>query len=88
MYSLQQKILKRIKRRGRGSKVFSNKDFLDLGSVANINRALSKLSKFRSIRRVGRGLYDLPLIGTFGNKKGKELTPNMWSVIDAIKKKI
>lgn len=87
MNSLQQKIIKRIKRHSRGSKVFSNKDFLDLESRANVNRALSRLLKSGSIRRVGRGLYDWPLLGTFGNRNGKELSPGMWAVIDAVKKK-
>lgn len=87
MTSLQQKIFKRIKRRGRGSKVYSNKDFIDLDCRVNVNRALSMLFKFGSIRSVGRGLYDWSLIGSFSTKKGKELSPDMWSVIDAIKKK-
>lgn len=36
------------------------RDFLDLGSRAAVNQALSRLVKTGPMRRVGHGLYDLP----------------------------
>ena len=53
-------ILERMKSYGAGSRVFVPKDFLDLGSRDSIDQALSRLTKVESIRRLGRGLYDLP----------------------------
>lgn len=52
-------ILKRARGRGTGW-VFAASDFLDLGSRAAIDQALSRLTKAGRIRRVRRGLYDLP----------------------------
>lgn len=52
-------MLARIKRRGRGS-VFSASDFLDLGSRSSVDTALSRMAAAKSIRRVARGLYDVP----------------------------
>ena len=49
----------RIRKRGRGW-VFSAIDFLDLGSRSSVDTALSRMAAANSIRRVARGLYDLP----------------------------
>lgn len=43
-------------------KVFTNKDFRRLGSRDGIDQALSRLVKEQAVRRIGRGLYDLPRI--------------------------
>ncbi len=59
MYSIPNKVLSRIRRNGRGW-VFSAKDFLDLGSRAAVDQALSRLSRVGSVRRLRRGLYDFP----------------------------
>ena len=52
-------IMKRVRGKGRGW-VFTPKDFLDLGSRAAVDMALSRLAQMKSIRRIGRGLYDFP----------------------------
>jgi len=57
--SLNNKILRRLKR-GKPDRVFTRSDFLDLGSTDAIGMAIQRLLKERKIRRVARGLYDLP----------------------------
>lgn len=52
-------MLARIKARGDGW-VFSPTDFLDLGSRHAVDKALSRMAMAGSIRRVTRGLYDVP----------------------------
>lgn len=62
MQSLVTKILRRVRAHGRGKWVFTPKDFLDLGNRAAVDRVLSRLVQKNIIRRIGRGLYDLPRI--------------------------
>ena len=52
-------MLARIKARGNGW-VFSPPDFLDLGSRDAVDKALSRMAATGTIRRVARGLYDVP----------------------------
>jgi hypothetical protein len=52
-------ILARIKA-GEDGWVFSPTDFLDLGSRNAVDKALSRMAAAASIRRVARGLYDVP----------------------------
>ena len=52
-------MLGRIKSRGE-SWVFSPTDFLDLGSRGAVDKALSRMAATGRIRRVARGLYDVP----------------------------
>ncbi len=59
MDTIAHKILARAKRHGAGW-VFSAKHLTDLGDRAAIDQALSRLAKDSRIRRVARGLYDLP----------------------------
>jgi hypothetical protein len=59
MKSITQQIAKRIRAKGRGW-VFAPKDFLDLGTRALVDQALSRLSRPGTIRRLGRGVYDFP----------------------------
>jgi hypothetical protein len=59
MVSIENKVLKRIRGKGRGS-VFKPGDFLDLGSRAAVDQALSRLTRSGTIRRIGRGIYDFP----------------------------
>ncbi len=40
--------------------IFTPAQFLDLGTRAGIDQALSRLSRAGKIRRAGRGLYDIP----------------------------
>jgi hypothetical protein len=60
MISVADKIMRRIRGHGRGQWVGTPKDFLDLGSRTAIDKALSRLVKNGLLRRVSRGLYDLP----------------------------
>jgi Family of unknown function (DUF6088) len=60
MKSIADRIMDQVRVRGRGKWVFTPKDFLDLGSRAAINRALSRLVVDGKLRRIGRGLYDFP----------------------------
>ena len=60
MSGIARKIMNRARGHGRGNFVFSPKDFLDLGSRAAVDQALSRLVKVGKLRRVKRGLYDLP----------------------------
>ena len=53
------KTIARIHGRGRG-KVFTPKDFLDLGSHETIRQILSRLAKEGKIRRLLRGVYEYP----------------------------
>lgn len=58
-HPIEQAILARIKARGNGW-VFSPSDFIDLGTRAAVDKALSRMSASAAIRRVSRGLYDVP----------------------------
>ena len=53
------KIKQRIIWKGRGA-IFASSDFLDIGSPASVDQALSRLSRQGMIRRLTRGLYDYP----------------------------
>jgi hypothetical protein len=57
--SIDRQILGRM-RSGKKSLVFSATDFLDLGSRPAVDQALSRNSRLGLIRRVARGLYDVP----------------------------
>ncbi len=61
MKSLGTRILARARRRGAGW-VFSANQLFDLGNRAAIDQALSRLVRDGSIRRLARGLYDVPKI--------------------------
>ena len=52
-------MLARIQARGDGW-VFSPTDFIDLGKRPAVDKALSRMAAAGSIRRVARGLYDVP----------------------------
>ena len=62
MNTTKQKIWSRIQRKSAGELqwVFSAKDFLDLASRAYADLTLANLVKDGEIRRIARGLYDLP----------------------------
>lgn len=59
MTSITQQIARRIRAKRRGW-VFTPKNFLDLGTRAIVDQALSRLSHQGTIRRLGRGVYDFP----------------------------
>ena len=56
------KIMHRMRARGRGNWVCTPKDFLDLGTRASVDQALSRLIQSDALRRVGHGLYDWPRV--------------------------
>lgn len=56
---LSDKILQRAKRAG-PDRVFTRSDFVDLGSTDAIGMAIQRLLKAGKLRRVARGLYDIP----------------------------
>jgi hypothetical protein len=64
---VDRKILARVKQR-RTDWVFSPADFIDLGTRPAVDKALSRMAAAGSIRRVARGLYDVPkqhpIVGT------------------------
>ena len=60
MAAVADKILRRVRSKGRGKWVCTPKDFLDLGSRSSVDKALSRLVKNGDLRRVGRGFYDMP----------------------------
>lgn len=57
--STPNRILARALASGRGS-VFTPSDFLDLAERPTIDQALSRLASSGKLRRLARGLYDLP----------------------------
>ncbi|MFZ9853941.1 MAG: DUF6088 family protein [Limisphaerales bacterium] len=59
MKTVEKSILKRIRGSGVGD-VFSPNHFLDLGGRSAVGVALHRLVKAGKIRRIRRGLYDLP----------------------------
>src|SRR5262245_61576495 len=83
MVPIQTKILDIIRRRGRG-KVFTSKDFLDLGTREAVDQALSRLARAGQIRRLGRGLYHCPRVN---NALGMELAPDADEVARALARK-
>ncbi len=62
------KIMHRVRSNGKGRWVCTPKDFLDLGSRAAVDQALSRLVRAGQLRRVGRGLYDLPRVSPTLNR--------------------
>ena len=56
---IDRRIFDRVRRRAGGA-VFAPADFFDLGSRHAVDKALSRMAVTGRIRRVGRGLYDLP----------------------------
>ena len=56
---IMSKIKQRIIGKGRGA-IFAPSDFLDIGTRASVDQALSRLADQGMIRRLTRGLYDYP----------------------------
>src|ERR1700758_2797439 len=73
MQPMQDQILARIKRLGEG-RAFSAKDFLDIASRGTIDMALGSLTRNGTIRRIRRGLYDMPRIN---EARGGKLSPDI-----------
>lgn len=64
MQSVKQKILASIQGHNKGF-AFCGKDFLHLGSRSSVDEALSSLCSTGKIRRVTRGIYDVPVYSDF-----------------------
>src|SRR5258708_35332682 len=63
------------------SGVWTPVDFLDLGSREAVDQALHRVAASKDIRRIARGLYDLPQLNKL---TGKPTVANYRAVIDAI----
>jgi hypothetical protein len=59
--SIQKKVLRLVLAGGPGW-VFTPADLLGVGSRAAIDQALSRLARAGEVRRLGRGLYDVPRV--------------------------
>lgn len=59
--TLTEKIQKRVRAKGERD-VFVTHDFLDLGTRAAVDQALSRLARQGALRRVGRGVYNRPRV--------------------------
>jgi hypothetical protein len=80
MQTMRDQIVARIARLGEG-KAFSAKDFLDIASRGTIDMALGSLARSGTIRRIRRGLYDMPKVNpTLGGK----LSPDIDEAAQAI----
>lgn len=77
---LKARILDRM-RRDSLIRVWTPNDFLDLGSRAGVDKALQRLVTDNTIRRIDRGLYDLPRLNQL---TGKPTSPDYTAVIDAV----
>jgi predicted transcriptional regulator of viral defense system len=73
MQTMRDKIVARIERLGKG-KAFSAKDFLDIASRTTIDVTLASLTLSGNIRRIRRGLYDMPKVSeTLGGKLSPDI---------------
>ena len=83
MKSVEDKIIARIIRNGRGF-VMTNRDFRDLGNSATIDWSLYRLKEKKVIRPIIRGIYDYP---KFSELLQEELAPDFGAVAHAIARK-
>lgn len=77
--TVSQKISRRIEKMALGA-VFTRADFLDLGTTDNVGVVLSRLQSAGTIRRIGRGLYELPRVHPVLGK----LSPQPEAIAEAI----
>jgi hypothetical protein len=80
MQTMRDQVVARIERLGSG-KAFSAKDFLDIASRGTIDMALSSLTRTGTIRRIRRGLYDMPKVNP---ALGGKLSPDIDEAARAI----
>ena len=74
---LRAQILDRMNSTG----VWTPNDFLDMGSRAAVDKVLQRLATSNTIRRIDRGLYDVPRVNRL---TGKPTNPDYSAVIDAV----
>ena len=77
---LKQQIRGRI-RDGAAAQVWTPVDFLDLGSRDAVDKALQRLATARQLRRIDRGLYDVPRISALTKQSA---APDYRQVLDAV----
>jgi len=80
MQTMRDQIFTRIEKLGPG-KAFSAKDFLDIGSRGTVDMAFGSLIRNGKIRRIRRGLYDMPKIN---EALGGNLSPDIDEAARAI----
>ncbi|MDQ2947211.1 MAG: DUF6088 family protein [Acidobacteriota bacterium] len=80
MQTMRDQIVARIERLGAG-KAFSAKDFLDIASRTTVDVTLASLTDDGKIRRIRRGLYDLPKVN---EALGGKLSPDIDEAARAI----
>jgi hypothetical protein len=80
MQTMRDQIVARINNLGTG-KAFSAKDFLDIASRSMIDLTLFQLRRDGKVRRIRRGLYDLPRLNS---SLGGELSPDIDEAARAI----
>lgn len=79
MLAVADRVIKRVRGKGRGW-AFTPKDFLDLGTRASVDMALTRLTHAGHIRRIGRGLYDYPKL----HDRLGALTPDADTIVQAV----
>jgi hypothetical protein len=84
MITIAQSIMNRVRSSGRAGQVYTPRDFLDLGSRAAIDQALSRLVKQGALRRVARGLYDRPRRSAILDRPAP---PILDAVVDALRRR-
>jgi hypothetical protein len=77
---LKRAILDRI-RRDKSVRVWTPNDFLDLATRPAVDKALQRLAHSGDLRRIDRGLYDLPRVNAL---TGKPNTPDYTAIIEAV----
>ena len=77
---LKRAILGRI-RRDKAIGVWTPNDFLNLGTRSAVDKALQRLALSGDIRRIDRGLYDVPRANSL---TGKLTVPDYTAIIDAV----
>lgn len=81
--SIQSTIQSRI-RAPKTPRVWTADDFADLGSRSAVDLALHRLAAIGDVRRIARGLYDVPSTNSL---TGKPTSPDPHDVIDALTRK-
>lgn len=81
--SIQSAIQSRL-RAPKMPRVWTADDFADLGSRSAVDLALHRLVSTDNVRRITRGLYDVPTINSL---TGKPTSPDPHDVIDALTRK-
>jgi hypothetical protein len=83
MSTARQKIMAQIESWGPGS-VFTAKDFTDTTSRGTVDVTLARMAEQRTIRKIGRGLFDWPRVNP---RLGGELSPDLDQAARAIARK-